>query len=199
MKKYLKNLKTTALVFSMALSVSYSQVTLSCSTCSDFIYGTGMTISNATGIPSSYPVDAGTTIYRHTVMSNIFLLAFRSGNYWYLGRYGTSNSSFPFQIDYKTLSPSSSNFLPCSSNWTYYSYGAPSTNSYNIQVSSGTCDNSFPFSSSTEILPNLIRLPNLPTNGIPSNPQNGMMYYDSISHSVKVFSNGVWKSLSFQQ
>lgn len=188
------------LVFFLALSVSYSQVTLSCSTCSSFIYGPGMTyqISDATGIPSSYPVDAGTTIYRHTIMSNIFLLAFRSGNYWHLGRFGTGSSSFPFQIDYKTLSSSSSNFLPCSSDWTYYSYGAPSSNSYNVQVSSGTCDNSFPISSSTEILPNLIRLPNLPTNGIPINPKNGVMYYDTTTNTVKVYSNGAWKSLSFQ-
>lgn len=197
----MKNRHLTLLIFMIlqivAISISYSQITLDAANCNTQYpsqYNHTFQVSDATGI--TVPVDVGTPVYRYKPLSDISILVFRSNNHWTIGEYGTGNSQFQFRITYKTVATSNSNLVPCSTLWerVYPIAGGNCT----ISVTAGPCDTSFQPSTYAEILPNLIRLPNLPSNATPDNPKNGMMYYDTTTNTVKVYSNGTWKSLSFQ-
>jgi hypothetical protein len=195
----MKNRHLTLLIFIIlqivAISISYSQITIN-SNCNANQYNATYQVSNSVGI--TVTVDPNTPVYRYNPLSDISVLIFRSNNHWMLADYGTGNSQFPFTIRYRTVATSTSNLVPCSTLWEGTSYSIGNGSTCTLAVTAGSCDTAFQPSTYAEILPNLIRLPNLPSNAAPANPKNGMMYYDTTTNTVKVYSNGTWKSLSFQ-
>ncbi len=144
----------------------------------------------------------GTPIYRKVrdAYWNFWDIIYRRGDgKWFIGWYGASSST---PISFKpihSIESTSDTLLPCYSLWTDYGeYGHTLSTTSTITVTSGTCDSAYPISSATEVEPGFVRLPNLPSAAAPASPKNGTMYYDLSTHTVKVYSNGLWKTLAWQ-
>ncbi len=139
--------------------------------------------------------DAGTNVYRLVFASgppSIVMYIFREGGFW---KHGIVATGAEVSISYAMTQISQSLNPPCNGWWRRLSDGQVCQ-----QEMTGTCDANFENSTYTELMPRYVQLAGLPTvaiNQIP-NPRNGMMVYDLTTHTVKVYSNGSWRSLSFQ-
>lgn len=128
--------------------------------------------------------------------SNVYRFIFRQNGIWKIGDYGFG-PDFPgglSNINLVSTQTSTSINPPCVGNWQTIS-GAV----YQLEFT-GMCNNDPVSGQFSELQYNYIQLPRAVTvviNQIP-NPQNGMMIYDLTSNCVRVYTNGIWKCLSFQ-
>lgn len=172
----------------------------------------GYITTNQYGMPTPYNGIVGSAVYRRNNPNSSPGAYYGSAYYeliykrfdgkWVIGWYVSNGST---EIEFRTLHAfeSLSNTLPCQAVWndyngSQYGHAYPPVSNSTITVTSGSCDMAYPPSSATEVEPAFVRLPNLPSAAAPASPKNGTMYYDLSTHTVKVYSNGQWKSLAWQ-
>jgi hypothetical protein len=144
--------------------------------------------------------DAGTTIYQKNTNCNTGAcgaILIRINGYWTI-IFGAADvfSPFTWLYKYRTLSTSTENHPPCNPTWLEWNGTNTSGSPFSTMFSGNTCIQPLPMISSN-LLPNLIQLPNLSTsqiNAIP-NPQAGMITFDISEFCMKLYDGVVWKCI----
>lgn len=152
-------------------------------------------------LPSVFTVDANTQIYRKTNSVGggviVYQFIFRQNNIWKQGISSTgpgvpaNNES----INIETVEPCLEISPPCSTFWK-----TANGTQYRVNMSGSTCNTICSPIVAPEITPQYLKIPIVVTETISqiANPKIGMMVYDATSQTLKVYSNGVWRSLAFQ-
>ncbi len=152
-------------------------------------------------LPSSFTTDAGTQIYRKVNSVGggviVYQFIFRHNNVWKQGVFSTGPDVPPnnANINLATVETCNETIPPCATLWK-----TANESQFLVSMSGSSCNNICVPPLASEITTDYLRLPTKVTetiNQIP-NPRNGMMIYDVTTHTVKVFSNGNWRSLNFQ-
>jgi hypothetical protein len=139
--------------------------------------------------------DAGTNVYRLVFAAgppSIMMYIFRESGFW---KHGIVATGAEVSISYAMTQISQSINPPCNGWWRRLSDGQMCQ-----QEMTGTCDANFENSTYAELMPRYVQLAVMPTVAVEQipNPRNGMMVYDAAINRVKVYSNGNWRTLSFQ-
>ena len=136
--------------------------------------------------------DAGTNVYRYAFdpSKTIFFYIYRQNGIW---KHTTGSGN----VVHTTLQVSNSPDPPCNGWWKNASSGIACFQS----ISGTTCDNSYQDITSSEFMPQYVRMAAMPTTALTqiSPARDGMMVYDLTSQCVRVYANGSWECLALSK